>query len=145
MDKEDEDNSYEKLYKLKNDLMDFKVDPHPEIYEPYNNDEDNANKLSNLYLYLKQNRSRRDRIKSLAYYYWAGRILSSNSQQHLRQLKLSKNQAAKLTLKGTRIYKLFRMVGYHQIYNTDYVSVKAIAELTNDQFNYLVNLVDNSL
>ena len=88
------------LIKMKNDLMDFKVDPYPEVFEPYNNEDDDANKLSTLYLYLQQNRSSRDRIKSLAYYYWAGRILS-NGQQHLKQLNLSKNQMAKLMLKGT--------------------------------------------
>ena len=51
LEKDDDDNSCMDLHRIKNDLMDFKIDPYPEIMEPYSNEDDDANKLSTLLIF----------------------------------------------------------------------------------------------
>ena len=72
------------------DLFRFEIDPYPEIKDPFEETDDIANKISKVVHLLQQNRTIRDRIKTLVYYYLLGKILFENGQQHLKQLNLPK-------------------------------------------------------
>ena len=54
------------------------------------------------------------------------------------------NFVKKLKLKSSRTFKLFRIVGKHQIYNTRYISVRKIAELGQRQFNEILKEIEVS-
>ena len=129
----------ENANKYQEDLIRFEVDPYPDVREPYNSDDDIITKLSRVVQILQQRRTMRDRIKTLVYYYLLGEILSENGQQQLRQLNLSENQSKKIIFKGTRTYEIFKKYGKFQIYNTKYVSVKVLTEMSKEQFDNLVN------
>ena len=121
------------------DLLRFEINPLPEVIMPYNNNEDNANKLSKLIQGLEQKRTARDRVKTLVYYYNLGKLLTDNGQQQLRQFGISEGRSRKLAWKSTRVYRLFKEVGLLQVYNTKIISTKIIADMNNDQFNNLIN------
>ena len=129
----------EKASQYLDDLLRFEINPLPEVIMPYNDNEDNANKLSKLVQGLEQKRTARDRVKTLVYYYNLGKLLMDNGQQQLRQFGISKGQSKKLIYKGTRVYRLLKEVGLLQVYNTKIISTKVIADMNNEQLNQLIN------
>ena len=46
----------------------------------------------------------------LVLYYYLGKLLSKNGQQHLRQFNFSDNQFKKLIFKSTQMFDIFRKV-----------------------------------
>ena len=128
----------ENLEKYKEDLFRFEVDPPMEVKDPYDENDEIITKLSKVHFQLQQNRTIRDRIKTLVYYYLIGKLIAENGQQHLKQLDISKNQMKKLILKGTRTYEIFKKAGKFQIYNTKIISVKILADMLKENYEELL-------
>ena len=128
----------ENLEKYKEDLFRFEVDPPMEVKDPYNENDEIVTKISKVHFQLQQNRTIRDRIKTLVYYYLIGKLIAENGQQHLKQLDISKNQMKKLILKGTRTYEIFKRAGKFQIYNTKIISVKILADMLKENYEELL-------
>jgi hypothetical protein len=128
----------ENLEKYKEDLFRFEVDPPMEVKDPYNENDEIVTKISKVHFQLQQNRTIRDRIKTLVYYYLIGKLIAENGQQHLKQLDISKNQMKKLILKGTRTYEIFKRAGKFQIYNTKIISVKILTDMLKENYEELL-------
>src|SRR5215212_2073319 len=96
-------------------------------------------KITKVCLQLQQKRTARDRIKTLVYYYLLGQLIVENGQQHFYTMGLTKNQVKKLMLKSTHMYEIFKHTGKFQIYNTRIISVKVLAEMSEDSYRELFN------
>ena len=128
----------EDLEKYKEDLFRFEVNSPMEIKDPYEENDEIKTKISKVHFQLQQNRTIRDRIKTLVYYYLMGKLIADNGQQHLKQLDITKNQMKKLILKGTRTYEIFKKAGKFQIYNTKIISVKILADMLKENYEELL-------
>lgn len=129
----------ENLEKYKEDLFRLDGNPTPEIRNPYEDDDDMSTKVTKLWLQLQQKRTARDRTRTLVYYYLLGQLIVENGQQHFHTMGLTKNQVKKLVLKGTRTYEIFKRTGKFQIYNTRTISVKVLAEMSENNYYELLN------
>ena len=117
------------LDKYLEDLLRTEYNVSTIIENPYDENENAADKVRKLVERLQQRRINKDRIKSLIYYYKLGKLTMENSEKLWNRLPLTQNQQKKLRLKSSRVYRLFNKIGSHRIYYTRSISVSGSQQL----------------
>jgi hypothetical protein len=135
------DETTNNVEKYLNDLAHQESDILQDINYPFNESDELMEKVRKVMYQLQQRRVNRDRIKSLINYYILGEITTEDDGKCLNMLQLSRNQAKKLRLKSNRTYNLFRNIGITKALGTKYISVSAIAEMSKEQYDQLVEQV----
>ena len=137
-----EDEKLSHIEQFKRDLLRFEIYPTEEIEDIFAENEDINVRFQKVLRQIEL--QERNRIRTLVNYYTLGSLINTYGTKYLKEMSLTTNFVKKLRLKSSRTFKLFRTVGKHQIYNTRYISVRKIIELSQRQFNEVLKEIEVS-